>query len=69
MTSQGTGPAPGNKGPGNSKGSGHTGPRNAGPGEEPSGEYGPRLHDVNEQWEVVGDPTYAPGVFVTLRTD
>ena len=69
MTSPGTGPAPGNKGPSNSKGSGHTGPRNTGPGEEPSGEYGPRLRDVNEQWEVVGDPSYAPGVFVTLRTD
>jgi 8-oxo-dGDP phosphatase len=59
---------PGTAGPG-STGPGGAGPGGAGPGEEPSGEYGPRLRDVSEQWEVVGDPSYAPGVFVTLRTD
>jgi 8-oxo-dGDP phosphatase len=30
---------------------------------------GPRLHDVDEQWPVVGDPWYARGALVTLRTD
>jgi 8-oxo-dGDP phosphatase len=39
------------------------------PDEEPGGWTGPRLHDVNEQWEVVGDPSYLRGVLVTLRTD
>ena len=33
------------------------------------GRPGPRLHDVNEQWPVVGDPSYLRGVRVTLRTD
>ena len=56
------------RGPGTA-GPGGTGPGGTGPGEEPSGEYGPRLRDVSEQWEVVGEPSYAPGVFVTLRTD
>jgi len=59
---------PGTAGPGGA-GPGSTGPGSTGPGEEPGGEYGPRLRDVSEQWEVVGDPSYAPGVFVTLRTD
>ena len=40
-----------------------------GPGEEPEGWTGPRLHDVDEQWHVVGDPSYLRGVLVTLRTD
>jgi len=63
------GPAagPGNTGPGNT-GPGNTGPGGAGPGQEP-GWAGPRLHDVGEQWPVVGDPRYLHGVLVTLRTD
>jgi 8-oxo-dGDP phosphatase len=48
-------------------------PEGSGPGsaepEEPGGWTGPRLHDVGEQWEVVGDPSYLRGVLVTLRTD
>ncbi|HEY7361622.1 MAG TPA: NUDIX hydrolase, partial [Streptosporangiaceae bacterium] len=39
------------------------------PGEEPGGWTGPRLHDVDEQWGVVGGPSYLRGVLVTLRTD
>jgi 8-oxo-dGDP phosphatase len=46
-----------------------SGPGRTGPGEEPAGWTGPRLHDVDEQWQVVGDPTYLHGVLVTLRTD
>ena len=48
-------------------------PEGSGPGpakpEEPGGWTGPRLHDVDEQWEVVGDSSYLRGVLVTLRTD
>jgi 8-oxo-dGDP phosphatase len=40
-----------------------------GSGEEPEGWTGPRLHDVDEQWQVVDDPSYLRGVLVTLRTD
>ena len=29
----------------------------------------PHLHDVDEQWQVVGDPRYVHGALVTLRTD
>src|SRR5262249_22673982 len=50
---------PGNTGPGN------TGPGDTGPGEEP----GPRLHDVSEQWPVVGDPRDAHRALGTLRND
>jgi 8-oxo-dGDP phosphatase len=64
VTPHGPGPAPGNKGPGSSKGSGNTGPR-----DEPVDGAGPRLRDVDEQWPVVGESRYARGVFVTLRTD
>ena len=46
-----------------------SGPGDTGPGEEPGGWTGPRLRDVDEQWEVVGDPSYLRGVLVTLRTD
>ena len=51
-------PAPGGSGPGDT-----------GAGEEPEGWTGPRLRDVDEQWEGVGDPSYLRGVLVTLRTD
>ena len=46
-----------------------SGPGRPGPEEEPGGWTGPRLRDVSEQWEVVGDPSYLRGVLVTLRTD
>lgn len=39
------------------------------PGEGPADWPGPRLRDVDERWPVVGDPRYAHGVLVTLRTD
>jgi 8-oxo-dGDP phosphatase len=55
---RGQGPAPGGSGSGRPE-----------PDEEPGGWTGPRLHDVNEQWEVVGDSSYLRGVLVTLRTD
>lgn len=55
---RGQGPAPGDAGSGRPE-----------PEEEPGGWTGPRLHDVDEQWEVVGDPGYLRGVLVTLRTD
>src|SRR5262249_33708462 len=48
---------------------GNTGPGDLEPGEEPGGRTGPRLHDVDEQWQTVGDPSYLRGVLVTLRTD
>jgi len=54
---RGQDPAPEGSGPGPAK-----------PG-EPGGWTGPRLHDVDEQWEVVGDSGYLRGVLVTLRTD
>jgi 8-oxo-dGDP phosphatase len=56
-------PAPEGSGPGG------TGPGPAGAREEPGGWTGPRLRDVDERWEVVGDPGYLRGVLVTLRTD
>ena len=39
------------------------------PEEEPGGWAGPRLHDVDEQWEVVGGSSYLRAALVTLRTD
>ena len=49
---RGQDPAPEGSGPGPAK-----------PG-EPGGWTGPRLHDVDEQWEVVGDSGYLRGVLV-----
>ena len=54
---------PGCTGPG-STGPGRRGPGSTGPGEEPWGETEPRLRDVNEQWPVEGDRSYARGVLV-----
>jgi len=39
------------------------------PEEEPGSWTGPRLHDVDEQWAVVGGSSYLRGALVTLRTD
>ena len=48
---------------------GNTRPGDLEPGEGPEGWTGPRLHDIDEQWPVVGDPSYLRGVLVSLRTD
>ena len=61
-------PVPEGSGPGG-QGPGGPGLGDTGPGEEPGGWTGPRLRDVGERWEVVGDPSYLRGVLVTLRTD
>jgi 8-oxo-dGTP pyrophosphatase MutT (NUDIX family) len=55
---RGQGPAPGGAGSGRPD-----------PDEEPGGWSEPGLHDVDEQWKVVGDSSYFRGVLVTLRTD
>jgi 8-oxo-dGDP phosphatase len=45
------------------------GPDSGPPGTLPSGEAGPELRDVEQQWPVVGSPRWVHGVFATLRTD